>query len=234
MTINPSNTRQLNIDAIVLQGAQRSGVFSMHQGVTSPQWDAVGTYGRNALDSFTKSVQARGIFERTMELYPLAITANTNPFTMPSDTINVVDEGTMLRSTSTAGTPVRRISREEYLAIPDKTIVGLPSRYYLERGETVKVFFDLVPADAGTFTVQRYRLYADANTGSYTPDMETYWTEVLVFKAAYEIAMGSQMPVPRCVMLKSDFKDALEAAMNYARPDTNSQMSVEHTTPWSS
>lgn len=94
--------------------------------------------GQDHIDSALRSMklllnsewQAVGIRQWMIERVTLTLTVNVNTFDLPAGGIDIVSSVLRRDSRDTACT---RISRNDYLQIPDKSQTGRPDRFYVDR-----------------------------------------------------------------------------------------------------
>lgn len=96
------------------------------------------TIGNDHIESFFRSLrlllnsewQVLGIRQWMIERVTLVTTANLANFDLPTGGLDIVSA--ILRRAS-RDTPCERMSRQDYLNIPDKTQIGRPDRYMVDR-----------------------------------------------------------------------------------------------------
>src|SRR5262245_34981549 len=189
MTVSPNNTNDFEIDTIIKLSMQLGGVMALEQAATGAQWEMRAAFGRHELDLILKKLPAGCRLTRNIELYPLTLTALTgyggegDPITLPSDTISIVGDGAYRETASGSETPVVQVDRETWQASGEKASEGSPTRMFVQRGGTVKIYL-LPKADTenAIIRLQRERLLADATGGSYTLDIERHWHDYLQFE----------------------------------------------------
>jgi len=86
---------------------------------------------------------------------------------LPTDTVNVLTA--VIRDSSTSPSidiSIDRISRAEYLNLPDKTTQARPAQFYIERTNAPKAY--LYPAADKTYSLIYYRIRRIEDAGDYT------------------------------------------------------------------
>lgn len=134
MATSGTTTFDLSIDDIVEEAFERCGM-RMQSGYQLSS-------ARRSLNLLFLDWANRGLNLWTIEQGTYALTAGVNEISLPTDTVNVLSA--VIRQTI-SGTQsdinIERISREEYLNVPDKTTQARPAQYYVQRTNTPKVFF---------------------------------------------------------------------------------------------
>jgi hypothetical protein len=115
---------------------------------------------RRSLNILTLEWQNRGLNLFTIEAGTLAITAGTSTYTLPSDTIDLIEHqvrtGTGTTQTDTA---LERVSVATYAQQTNKNTQGRPTQIYVQRLPTeVKVTLWPVPDSTTPYTLSYYRL----------------------------------------------------------------------------
>lgn len=151
------------------------------------------------------ALQAEGIVVTHVERATLPIVAGTSEYTLPSDTLDVAlapdnMAGTVF-VTAGAETPVRAISRAEWIGITKKDTQGTPTLVFVERLAAVKLVFWSVPAATSTFRYSRIRLPRDMDTGTVTLDLARRWQKAICFSMAYHLALSKSAPMSRVEFL---------------------------------
>lgn len=234
MTTNPSNTKEFDINALVLMAYQLTGLKNANESTSSPNWASQASMAMNFLEVIIKDLGAQGPFVRSVEFYDLTTVAGQTTYTLPADTIELVGVGMYLQDGQTTGqTAVNPISREDYQLLSNKTAQGRPYQYYQHRLATQTVYLYPVPDSAGTITFSRSRLFYDSTTGQYTPDLERHWSKFLLMELSGYLAMASSLPESRVKMYKDQAEEAKKTAMAQSKQRVSIQMHIAHRTPWS-
>jgi hypothetical protein len=234
VTVAATNTAELNIGQIILQAYQQASLMELSQSPSGPQWDARAAFARGCLTRTIQRLGAEGPFMRQVEFYPLTLTAGTATYTLPSDTIDVIENAVYNDGTANAmDLTIRQIDREEWLAAPDKVSQATPFRMFVNRGSTITVTLLQVPDTTGAvITLQRQKLAADIKSNSDTPDVERYWTDALVWELAHMVAFASSLPMDKCGYLRAMAKESRQLAMDKALQQTPNQLHLVHMTGW--
>jgi len=138
MTTSGTTAFDLDIDDLVEEAYERLGMrmTSGNQLKTA----------RRSLNILFLDWANRGLNLWTIEQAILPIVQGNSVLALPLDTVNVLTA--VIRDPSTTPSidiSVDRISRAEYLNVPDKTTQARPSQFYIERTNVPKVIYTLRP-----------------------------------------------------------------------------------------
>lgn len=233
MTAMVTNTRELDINTLIWRAAQMAGLMDFTQGQDGGvQWLAKASYGRDQLELIVKQLPTEGVITRDITVDAVSLTAATASYTMVAGTTDVVGSATYKETSTSMEYEVQQMDREEWMAIADKALPGRPTRMWVERVATVKVYLYPVPdVTASTLQIQRKRILADNSDGAATADLETYWMDFLTKELAYRFSVG--LPIEERMNLKADAKEAKLAAQTAAKQTVPNRVALDHRTSWS-
>lgn len=132
----------------------------------------------------------RGLNLWTIEQATYAIVQGSRELTLAADTINVLSA--VIRVT-TGGQQqdisMDRISREEYLNLPNKLTQARPAQYYVQRANPTLVY--LYPASDQSYSFIYYRIRRIQDAGDYTntSDVNYRFLPCLASGLAYMLAL---------------------------------------------
>ena len=232
MTVMSSNTRELDINTLVLMAYQYAGVMNELQTAQGPQWDARSTYGRRHLEVIIDALGAEGIFERSMEAYDVTVVAGAESTELPADTIDV--RSAMMQNDDSNLTEYRLdpLSRESYASLTTKAQEGPPRQFYVARTSPMRLFLWPIPDAACVVTLQRQRLTFDNSAGASTTDLERYWMDYLVNELAARVALTNGMPMDRVMALQAKATAAQTKARGKSSSQLPNQIVVNHRGPY--
>jgi len=172
---------------------------------------------RRSMNLLTIEWQNRGINMWTIDSGTIALTQGTGQYTLPADTIDLLEHQIRTNSGNAAtqsDLTLSRISVSTYANIPNKLTQGRPIQIYIERlRDAPKVNVWPVPDnDNYTLYYWRMRRIEDAGSGVQTSDMNFRFFPVLVAGLAYYIAMKVPELVDRIGMLKSIYDEQFQLA----------------------
>jgi hypothetical protein len=173
---------------------------------------------RRSLNLLTLEWQNRGLNLFTIEDGTQALTAGTATYTLPSDTIDIIEHqlrtGTGVNQIDTA---VERISVSTYAQQTNKNTQGRPTQIYVQRLPTeTKVTLWPVPDNTTTYTLLYYRLKGidglAAGIGSSITSVPPRFVPALVAGMAYYIAMKKPEVANRVADLKQEYEFQFQLA----------------------
>jgi len=203
MTTSGTTTFDLNIDDIVEEAFERCGM-RMTSGYQLNS-------ARRSLNLVFLDWANRGLNLWTIEQQTFPLTAGVSTLTLDSDTVNVLSA--VIRDTSQGqqtDITIDRISREEYLNIPDKTTRARPAQYYVQRANTFQVFLYPAADQAYTFVYYRIRRIQDAGGYTNTADVNFRFLPCLVSGLAYYLAL--KFAPERVTALKAFYDEDFQRA----------------------
>ena len=171
---------------------------------------------RRSMNLLTIEWQNRGINMWTFEQGTLVLTPGTATYTLPADTIDLLDH--VLRTgsgTTQADLAVSRISVSTYATIPNKNSTGRPIQLYVQRlRDAPQVTVWPVPDTTQTYTLVYWRMrrIQDAGNGVETSDVQFRFLPCLVAGLAYYIAMKDPALAERVPMLKAVYDEQFDLA----------------------
>jgi len=203
MTTSGTASFDLNIDDLVEESFERLGMrmTSGNQLKTA----------RRSLNLLFLDWANRGLNLWTIEQATLSIVQGDNELALPLDTINVLTA--VVRDPSV--TPLidinmDRISRAEYLNVPNKTTQARPAQFYVERTNAPKVY--LYPAADKAYTLLYYRIRRIQDAGDYTntTDINFRFLPCLVAGLAYYLSL--KFAPDRIAVLKQLYEEEFARA----------------------
>jgi len=142
---------------------------------------------RRSLNIMFQDWTNRGINLWTVEQDTLSLVSGTSEYDLNSGDIDVI-EAVLRRSSQDY--PLERIPRRDYLNIPKKSQTGRPTRIYVERLTSPKLYLWPTPENS-TDTVISYRLQRiqDADTLINDVDVPSRFIPPMVTGLAYYLAL---------------------------------------------
>ena len=155
----------------------------------------------------------RGLNAWTIEQTAQALTQGTSSYTLGADTIDILS-AVIRRSDVDYG--IERLSRDDYLNIPNKTTQGRPSQFFLDRLITPALKLWPVPENSTDVVVfDRLVRIDDADTAQNTVEVPFRFYPCLAAGLAYYIAI--KKAPDRVPFLKSIYEEEMERAMSMDR-----------------
>jgi hypothetical protein len=183
---------------------------------------------RRSMNLMTIEWQNRGINMWTIDSGTVNLVKGTSQYTLPADTIDLLEHQIRTNSGSTntqSDLTISRISVSTYAAIPNKLNEGRPIQLYIERlRDAPKVNVWPVPDNDGyVLYYWRMRRVEDAGSGAQTADMNFRFFPCLVAGLAYHIAMKVPELVERIPMLKAVYDEQFDMAASEDREKTSAR-----------
>ena len=183
---------------------------------------------RRSMNLMTIEWQNRGINMWTIDEGTLSLTQGTSEYTLPADTIDLLEQQIRTGSGNVAtqsDLTISRISVSTYASIPNKLTQGRPIQVFVERlRDAPKINVWPVPDnDDYIFYYWRMRRIEDAGNGIETADMNFRFFPCLVAGLAYYIAMKEPELVDRVAMLKQAYEEQFALAAGEDREKTSAR-----------
>ena len=183
---------------------------------------------RRSLDIMAAEWSNKGINLWTVESGTLSLTTGTATYTLPADTIDLLE--TVIRTGSGSDQQdlsINRISVSTYATIPNKNNQGRPIQIYVDRQATPKVSVWPTPDSSTTYTLAYWRLrrIEDAGrAGSNTYDVPSRFIPCLVAGLAYHIATKRpEVGLDRVTFLKAAYDEQFTLAADEDRDKSSIQ-----------
>lgn len=156
----------------------------------------------------------RGLNQWTIEQATQTVTQGTNDYSLNSNVIDILD--CSLRRTvsgTTTDLQMSRISRSEYLNIPNKASQSRPSQFFLDKLTTPVLKIWPAPENSTDILVfNKLVRMDDADAATNTMDMPFRFYPCFVAGLAYYISM--KKAPERTGMLKEIYEEEFERAMS--------------------
>jgi hypothetical protein len=159
MATSGTTSFNLDIDDLVEEAFERCGM----QMTNGKQLSTA----RRSLNLMFLEWANRGLNLWTIELATYNLVQGNTEISLPTSTVNVLSAVIRLTNqTPATDIIIERISREQYLDIPDKTTQAQPAQYYVQRTNIPKVF--LYPTPNQPYQLRYYYIRRIEDAGNYT------------------------------------------------------------------
>tara|TARA_Y100000816_G_C26003702_1_gene524522 strand:+ start:324 stop:989 length:666 start_codon:yes stop_codon:yes gene_type:complete len=200
MTTSGSRDFNLDVGEVIEEAYERCGL-EVRTG-----YDA--KTARRSLNLMFADWANRGLNLWTVNQGTINLTQGQGQETLASDIVDLLE--VVLRRDSTDYT-VQRISRGEYVTLPDKTTQGRTSQYYFDRQITPILNLWAVPENSTDQIIYYYvRRIQDADTLVNTNDLPFRFYPCMVAGLAYYLAM--KRAPDRVQMLKAVYEEEFQRA----------------------
>lgn len=174
---------------------------------------------RRSLNLLLTDWANRGVNLWTLEQGSQVLTPGTNTYTLPADTVDLLEHvirtGAGNVSTQTDLT-ITRISVSTYSSIPNKLQQARPIQIWINRQAAAPQFTVWpTPDNSQTYTLVYWRLrrMQDAGAGgTYTQDIPFRFLNALVAGLSYYLSMKIPGAMERMQVLKAQYEEAWELA----------------------
>jgi len=183
---------------------------------------------RRSLNIMSAEWSNRGLNLWTVAEGTLSITAGTATYTLPSDTIDLLEHVIRTGSGSTqSDQSLTRISGSTYATLTSKNSEGKPVQIYVDRQATPTVTLWPVPDSAATYTLVYWRIRRIEDVGtaaSNTYDAPSRFIPPLVAGLAYQIALKRpEVDINRVALLKAAYEEQFTLAADEDRSKASVQ-----------
>jgi len=183
---------------------------------------------RRSMNLMTIEWQNRGINMWTIDDGTVNLTQGTSQYTLPADTIDLLEHQIRTNSGNSntqSDLTISRISVSTYASIPNKLSQGRPIQLYVERLRDAPVVNVWPVPDNNNYVLYYWRMrrIQDAGSGVQTADMNFRFFPCLVAGLAYHIAMKVPELVDRIPMLKAVYDEQFEMAAGEDREKTSAR-----------
>ena len=168
---------------------------------------------RRSMNFMAQEWQNRGINLWTVEQGSQVLTPGTYTYTMPADTIDLLEHQLRTDAGSVSGQTdytLSRISVSDYAQLSNKLTQGQPLQVYIDRQRAAPVVYVWpVPDNSQTYTLVYWRMRRIQDVGSggaNTIDVPARFLPCLVAGLAYYIAMKKPESSDRLPMLKQEYE----------------------------
>lgn len=172
---------------------------------------------RFALNLLMQEWANRGFNLWTVSSATTALIAATDTYTLPADTIDVIEVGVRTGAdiTTRSDIIIRRVGVSAYAAIPNKLSQGRPVQYYVSRVAAPSITLWPIPDQTSVYTLYYYylrRLQDAGNAADYTQDVPHRFVPALVAGLAYHIALRKPELAARAAPLKAAYEEQWDLA----------------------
>ena len=172
---------------------------------------------RRSLNLLTLEWQNRGLNLFTIEAGTLAVTAGTATYTLPTDTIDIIEHQIRTGTgTNQIDTALERVSVATYAQQTNKNTQGRPTQIYVQRLPTeTKVTLWPVPDNTTAYTISYFRLKGidglSSGVGAAISSVPPRFVPCLVAGMAYYIAMKKNPQMSANLKQEYEFQFQLAA-----------------------
>lgn len=210
MAVGTTDTWTLSRDEIINDALANVGAIG-------PGEEASGimrTHAARALDRIVKAIDAEGQFLWRISELTVTTTASDGSYDLNANVFDVDEPVNYMKTGETSRVPLRPMSRDEWMALPDRTSEArVPSRYYVSKalsaGARILCTLNLWPVpstSSDTLTYAGALRAKDFNTGATNADFPSNWMSCLVYGLTFELAPSYGKP-----QLSAQYRDMYES-----------------------
>jgi hypothetical protein len=203
MATSGTTSFNLSIDDLVEEAFERCGI----RATSGYQLSSA----RRSLNLLFLDWANRGLNLWTIEQATFPLTAGVNEISLDESVVNVL-EAIIRQNNQGINTDVyiERISREDWLNVPDKTTRARPAQFYVQRTNVPKVYFYPAADQNYTFVYYRIRRIQDAGNYTNTADVNFRFLPCLASGLAYYLSL--KFAADRAAALKAIYEEDFQRA----------------------
>lgn len=156
----------------------------------------------------------RGLNLWTIEQRSLPLIAGVHAYDLPADTVNALSA--VIRTNNGLATQqditIDRISRAEWLHVPNKNTQSRPAQYYVQRSVPTTVYFYPAPDDTQEWTFVYYAIRRIQNAGTYTNTADIVFRFLPALTAGLAFHLSVKKAPDRMQMLKALYEEEFARA----------------------
>lgn len=156
----------------------------------------------------------RGLNLWTIEQRSLPLIAGVHAYDLPSDTVNALSA--VIRTNNGLATQqditIDRISRAEWLHVPNKNTQSRPAQYYVQRSVPTTVYFYPAPDNTQEWTFVYYAIRRIENAGTYTNTADIVFRFLPALTAGLAFHLSVKKAPDRMQMLKALYEEEFARA----------------------
>ena len=213
MTTSGTTAFNLDVDEIVEEAYERCGLEA------TTGYDLKSA--RRCLNIMFAEWANRGLNLWAIKQKTTALTASTESYQLDADIIDIVDA--VIKSDS-VDYNIDKISRAEYLHIPNKTATGRPSQYFLSRKDSPTIYLYNSPDKAYIFKYWAMTYIEDVGNYSNQINIPKRFFPCMCSGLAYYLAI--KKAPERIQLLKPLYEEELQRAIQEDRERTSLKVKV--------
>lgn len=168
---------------------------------------------RRSLNIMAAEWSNRGLNLWTVDQQSQALTAGTSTYSLPDDTIDMIETIVRVNNTGVGlDYVVERWGVGDYAAMPNKNQTGRPLKVYVQRTINPTYILWPVPDLPYTLIYWRMRRIQDASSAVQTMDVPVRFVPALVAGLAYYIAQKKPEAFSRLDFLKMEYENQFNLA----------------------
>ena len=210
-----SGTKSFSLDtAEVIEEAYELAGLELRTG-----YDAAAA--RRSLNIMFSDWANRGINLWTVEQVSLDLVSGTSSYPLNSFDVDVLEAVVRVYDSTSSSTfsdiSIQRISRSEYLGVPDKSTTGRPSQYFVDRKETPVLKLYPTPDDRTTYKFISYRIQRidDVTASAQDQEVPSRFVQCMTLGLAYQLCLKRNPQ--KAGLIKIDYEESFNRAADEDR-----------------
>ena len=210
-----SGTKSFSLDtAEVIEEAYELAGLELRTG-----YDAA--TARRSLNIMFADWANRGINLWTVEQVSLDLVSGTSSYPLNSFDVDVLEAVVRVYDSTSSSTfsdiSIERISRSEYLGVPDKSTTGRPSQYFVDRKETPVLKLYPTPDDRTTYKFISYRIQRidDVTASAQDQEVPSRFVQCMTLGLAYQLCLKRNPQ--KAGLIKIDYEESFNRAADEDR-----------------
>jgi len=176
---------------------------------------------RRSLNIMFSDWANRGINLWTVEQVSLDLVSGTSSYPLNSFDVDVLEAVVRVYDSTSSSTfsdiSIQRISRSEYLGVPDKSTTGRPSQYFVDRKETPVLKLYPTPDDRTTYKFISYRIQRidDVTASAQDQEVPSRFVQCMTLGLAYQLCLKRNPQ--KAGLIKIDYEESFNRAADEDR-----------------
>ena len=176
---------------------------------------------RRSLNIMFSDWANRGINLWTVEQVSLDLVSGTSSYPLNSFDVDVLEAVVRVYDSTSSSTfsdiSIDRISRSDYLNLPDKTTTGRPSQYFVDRKETPVLYLYPTPDSVTTYKFMSYRIQRidDVTASAQDQEVPSRFIQCMTLGLAYQLCLKRNPQ--KAGLLKIDYEESFNRAADEDR-----------------
>ena len=223
MTVSSTVNSELTVGEISLQAFQLAGLKSLTQSLTTAEQKLA----TNLLETILDELSIYGVQARMRGFVEVTMVSGTYVYSLGADDLDVIEDGAYMDATVTdtskaaSETVIAQRDQETWHRISAKSATGKPTIFWVDRSATtLQVRLWPIPDEAGTCRFMTQKHLADVDATTVTLDLQTYWTQYIIWELAHQSAESQSMPGSKCERLSKRASAKLRRARSFANQRT--------------
>jgi hypothetical protein len=198
------------------------------EGGTSPN---LRPHALKLLNIIVKTLDIKGILTWRAPRRTTTLTASQASYALGSDAYDIDEPARYTQAGDTYSSQVTPMARDEYMSLPDRTLVGPPIRYYVERAldastglVALTMYLYPIPPNTGdTIELATQVRSKDLTDLAQTLDVTQKWMDAIRWRLTHDLCPAYNVPIDRM----SYFRKLAETALDEALGDDNERGNVQ-------